>query len=99
MPNLIAAGWDDNSGVAFIWKCSECKEAFSHRITAKPSQAEIDGVNKEFAEHCEKAHPSSKPVFGTDANAIASKKRPTRKEDVNQAAARIVGEATRTSDK
>lgn len=82
MPTLIAHGHNAQNN-AFIWACSECKEVFSvDRLTSKPSQKQIAAVNTAFVRHCDEKHPGVKPVLGIEV------------EDVNQAAARIVREAT-----
>lgn len=87
MPSLIKAAFVESTNEAFVWYCSTCNKVFALvRIPqSKPLVSELKRVNADFQLHCTRDH-SGEPVVGIEIK--------TPKEDVSQAAARIVKEAT-----
>jgi len=84
MPTLIATLFAQESKYPFGWQCSACSADFTvGRPSPNPSPSQLREVDAEFRQHCKEKHPESK-VVGLDIP----------KEDANQAAARIVREAT-----
>jgi len=87
MPSLVVAALIHNTDSPFVWKCSECNAVFSlDRMTTQPTVTQVKKVTSDFEVHCKHEHPGEK-VIG-----LQIKGRP---EDVSQAAARVVKEATR----
>jgi len=65
MPYLKAAATATETGMTFVYACSDCEAAFSLRITPNPTPAELMRISDEFQQHCKQAHPGS-PIIELD---------------------------------
>jgi hypothetical protein len=66
MPYLKAAATATDTGVTFVWGCSDCEAAFAlERIAAPPTPADYERIAEEFRQHCQQEHPGS-PIVELD---------------------------------
>ena len=81
---LTPTAFNDQAQRPIAWKCSDCETVFAlDRVDAILTKKSTEKINKDFEMHCKEQHPGSQ-IIGLDIP----------HDDVNQAAARIVKEAT-----
>lgn len=84
MPTLVVGARNGETGEPIIWYCSDCETAFAPP-RMKYTQADLRKIDQKFRKHSQDAHAEI-TVIGLNL---------PPEEDVNQAAARIVREATK----
>jgi hypothetical protein len=73
MPRLVPSGEKTIHLVSpCAWCCSECQAVFDigPQHGSRPTQEQVDQINRQFVAHCRQVHRDLFPVFGLAGGAL-----------------------------